>query len=355
MSFFRLCKRAAALLLCAAFVLVLPLTPVQAADGKSAHDILSGPVPDAAVVATLLDGETVTLLRNVAGGWSFVRLADGSVGYCPSDCLRELPDGAVSSALSIVKTRSSLSLYAKADTSSTVLDVLPANLYLKALSDESDGYCLVETASGKRGYLNASGLERVSAVRATLCTRPKLSARGAVTEEEAEAKLQELSSFFLDGLYWNHHPDLDADPADTLFEVTSTPCDHTNEGYAYCNYYVDGPEVLSEKYGTLTQCMGYCSLLSDLVFGTDAPITFHFDLDRIRVGDQLRFRDYEHSVLVAEILENADGTRSYRLTEVNKDYETCEIDWDRVVTKIDLLSLGDEITVITRYPVEESQ
>lgn len=351
-------KRVAAAALSAVVLGTSAAPNVYAASGDSdeTYTVHSGPNLSSETVYTASRGETVTVQCSVGGGWLRVCTADGVLGYCPSDELRAVPVeeavGGNAPVSQTVTTRAAANLYAGPDASSAVLALLPAHLEVEPVQ-ENGGFVLVGTSSGLRGYVRDSLLDRADAYPASFCTRPKLTAGGAVTEEEAQARLEALSEYFLDGLYWNHYPDANALPADTLFDLTATPCSHIQNGEVYCNVYADAPETLISECGTLNQCMGYCALLSDLVFGTDAPIRVHRDLDQIRVGDHLRLRDYEHSMLVTAIRRGRDGALKYSITEVNRDYETCEIDWDRTVTIRELLALGDDIRVFTRYPETE--
>ena len=59
--------------------------------------------------------------------------------------------------------------------------------------------------------------------------------------------------------------------------------------------------ISSPQYGDETQCLGYASIISDLLFGYDAPITEFYDFDELRIGDHIRMGWYEHSMIVTDI------------------------------------------------------
>ena len=103
-------------------------------------------------------------------------------------------------------------------------------------------------------------------------------------------------------------------------------------------------DLFSEFSGI--QCFGYASLLSDLLFGVDAPISEHRDIERIRVGDHIRFLNAEHSVIVTEIGRDENDMVYVCVTECNADYENCRISWGRRITKAELTNM----CVYTRYP-----
>ncbi|MEG1427543.1 MAG: hypothetical protein RSC76_07630 [Oscillospiraceae bacterium] len=112
-------------------------------------------------------------------------------------------------------------------------------------------------------------------------------------------------------------------------------------GYEYCNEYDSGTMDLFD-YGDNIQCLGFASMISDFLFGKNAPFTEFYDFADLRVGDHIRLLEYEHSMIVTEI---DDGT--LHIAECNYDYENCQIDWERVVTEDDLSEYACEF--ITRY------
>lgn len=108
--------------------------------------------------------------------------------------------------------------------------------------------------------------------------------------------------------------------------VTDTPCNHSVYGYGNCNIYNGLMDDFFPQYEDETQCLGYASLISDLLFGYDAPITEFYDFDELRIGDHIRMGWYEHSMIVTDIDWDTD---TITVTEVNVDYENCQISWGR--------------------------
>ena len=105
-------------------------------------------------------------------------------------------------------------------------------------------------------------------------------------------------------------------------------------------------------YGIGMQCLGYVGLLSDLTFGTDAPIYSHGNFDKVRPGDHVRLVLWDHSMLVTRVCKDENGRTYFYATDVNADYDTCMTQWERKFTKEELRRLGDYVCVYTRYPQE---
>ena len=100
------------------------------------------------------------------------------------------------------------------------------------------------------------------------------------------------------------------------------------------------------QYEDEMQCLGYASIISDLLFGYDAPITEFYDFDKLRIGDHIRMGWYEHSMIVTDIDWDTD---TITVTEVNADYENCQISWGRQITRSELLGMEGDLTYYTRY------
>ena len=170
-----------------------------------------------------------------------------------------------------------------------------------------------------------------------------IAARGDTAAPGISEKLAVLESIFEDGRFWNHTDETSwMDPA---LSITDTPCAHSADGTDTCNTYKGALLAEFPEFSGI-QCFGYASLLSDLLFGTEAPVTIHYDFDRVRVGDHIRLIDLEHSVLVTETGTQADGSRYVRVTEVNADYESCKIAWGRTITEDELYGTAE---ILTRY------
>lgn len=174
----------------------------------------------------------------------------------------------------------------------------------------------------------------------------KLSAND--TEEtwvlmSVEKKLDILREVFPSEKYWNHR-EMSA-PGDTFLCVSDAACDHSQNGYRYCNQYQGAMRILFPDYSGV-QCFGYASLISDLLFGADAPVSEHQDIDRIQVGDHIRFLFDEHSVIVTGVERDEEGCVLYiYVTECNSDYENCRILWGRQIPREGLIN----IRICTRY------
>ena len=139
-------------------------------------------------------------------------------------------------------------------------------------------------------------------------------------EEEFNNKIAKLQQKYPKGYYWNH-----AGNGKNL-GVTTTPCDHKN-GKCYCNVY-DSKSTKACGFKVGRQCAGFASLLSDEVFGKDAPVRIFYNYDEIRVGDQARINNNSHTVFIIE------KTDDYVVVaECNADYKTCVINWGRKIPR----------------------
>ena len=340
--------------LCALFLsalLFVQSTPVSAA-GSDAHTLYTGPSEHAAAVGTFSDGETVTLLRQVNTVWSRIRLADGTVGYCDASLLGTLFTEHEPSPTDTYKTTRAVQILSSPETDAPVLGVLPQNTVLPYADDMENGFIFIRLENGLLGYLPADAVTPQYEQPAAVRTTPKLAAHtGITTETEAAARLTELSAYFQNGRYWNCLGTGLSQSADNLFCVTDTPCAHPSHGYSYCNIYTSS---MSRKmgYGQGMQCLGYVGLLSDLTFGTEAPVTVHSDFEKLRVGDHIRLVLWDHSMLVTKVCKDENDRTYVYVTEVNADYDTCRIDWGRKFTQDDLRRLGDYVEIYTRYPTE---
>lgn len=161
-----------------------------------------------------------------------------------------------------------------------------------------------------------------------------------ITEEEAAATLESLRDTFPEGSYWNHVGVEDWDE----FTVTDSPCQHDLYWDAYCNTYTGGLQELFPQFEPMEQCLGFAALLSDLVFGEDAPVSTFTDYTQLRVGDNIRLELTEHSMVVLTV----DG-EGITVVECNSDYEHCRISWDRFLSWDDLAATRYEMERITRY------
>lgn len=164
-------------------------------------------------------------------------------------------------------------------------------------------------------------------------------AAAPLTASDAADRLYALRDKFPDSAYWNH---MGTEGDASIFNITDTPCDHDLYGEMYCNGYNGVTCEFFPEYGNEVQCLAYASLLQDLVFGSDAPMTEYSDVTAALPGDHIRLVTLEHSVVV---LEN-DGD-ALTVTEVNRDYDDCRIDWGRTLWFDELY--GIELRCFTRY------
>lgn len=167
---------------------------------------------------------------------------------------------------------------------------------------------------------------------------------GFSLQNNIEECLKELEEKFPSGSYWNHRGADTKDEVATWELTTDIPCDHSTYGDTYCNRYNGATKELFPNYDYQTQCLGFSSMLSDQLFGVDAPIRVFRDFDKLRVGDQIRLTGSWHSMVV--IKKENDYVC---VAECDEDYITCEISWGRKLSRSDLEVYGEEIEYITRY------
>lgn len=220
---------------------------------------------------------------------------------------------------------------------------------------------LLESAQGEEESETEAGVSQaalreeaaLSAVSSAVESAPEESSQEAmdfafsyyeepqpITEEEAAATLESLRDTFPEGSYWNHVGVEDWDE----FTVTDSPCQHDLYWDAYCNTYTGGIQELFPQFEPMEQCLGFAALLSDLVFGEDAPVSTFTDYTQLRVGDHIRLELTEHSMVVLTV----DG-EGITVVECNSDYEHCRISWDRFLSWDDLAATSYEMECITRY------
>ncbi len=156
-------------------------------------------------------------------------------------------------------------------------------------------------------------------------------------------KLAELQKRFPHGKYWNHRSAGITGGKESWETVTNTPCNHAAFGTYYCNTYLGASSVPVIGSASSRQCLGFASMLSDQLFGKDAPVRTFRDFDQLRIGDHVRLRSPIHSMVVIE--KSAD---SISVAEVNADFSSCKITWGRKISRQALE--GGNFLCITRYP-----
>ena len=106
---------------------------------------------------------------------------------------------------------------------------------------------------------------------------------------------------------------------------------HNEYGERYCNAYYGKSDDVYPYEATSVQCRGFASLLSDLVFGEDAPVRVFENYDELRIGDQARIDGDYHSVFII------DKTDEYVIVaECNEDLKSCKISWGRKIMREDM-------------------
>lgn len=236
-------------------------------------------------------------------------------------------------------------LYSAPDGASAVADSVPAGRELRVIATEdplwysliSDDAAAVLKDEDTLGYLYGEQLHRLDETGGT--------AAQSMFAEYAAERFAQLQEDFPEGKYWNHMGMDLPFGEETPFIVTDIPCDHYENGEYYCNFYNGKTEELFYS-STLCECLGFASLLSDQVFGTEPALHVHYDYDLLRVGDHIRLEEYEHSMTVVE--KNDDYVV---VAEVNQDYNDCLISWSRRITRWELLDLSWDSEYISRYPL----
>lgn len=73
-------------------------------------------------------------------------------------------------------------------------------------------------------------------------------------------------------------------------------------------------------------------MVSDIFHGKETPYTTHSDVEAIKVGDVIRLTKATHSVVVIGVTDS-----TITVLEVNGDWNTCKIEWDRIIDKSNLM------------------
>ena len=182
--------------------------------------------------------------------------------------------------------------------------------------------------AAKERILPAGEVEDTAELVDAYSSVPLFVSSGNLAEQGVQTRLELLEDYFPNGMYWNHvGVDTSEMTADEIAMcVTDTPCNHSVYGYGNCNIYNGLMDDFFPQYGDEMQCLGYASIISDLLFGYDAPVTEFYDIDELRIGDHIRMGWYEHSMIVTDIDWDTD---TITVTEVNADYENCQISWGR--------------------------
>ncbi len=131
-----------------------------------------------------------------------------------------------------------------------------------------------------------------------------------ITEANIKAMLDELKEQYPDGMEWSEDPKFD--------------------------HY-------SPKFGN-GGCLSFAAIMSDTIFGEDAPLTKHSNLANVKIGDVIWKKNsntgYEHVVVVVGVTDKVIYTCSGNMGDM--------VAWDVTERRIDLAEIP-ELTIYTRY------
>ena len=154
--------------------------------------------------------------------------------------------------------------------------------------------------------------------------------------ERTQVTLSDLRAKFPAGKYWNHHGG-----SNNPDGYSDTPCAHV---HGDCNFY---GACGCNSFDSAIQCLGYAYKLGYDYYGTSVKTWPKvYNLDSVKPGDVLRYRDDRHSVFVTAV---TDTTITY--TDCNSDRH-CLIRWDVTVSRADLARLLTHVSVAPYAAVE---
>lgn len=142
-------------------------------------------------------------------------------------------------------------------------------------------------------------------------------------------KLALLKTLFPEGFYWNNKDSSSVNSGDAAcLRISKSQCIHSGYGTSRCNGY-SGVLANFFNFGSYNiQCLGFASMISDILYGKDAKVVEFSDYNALEVGDTVRLLAYDHSAVVIE------KTDSYiTVAESNRDYEHCKITWGRQINR----------------------
>ena len=235
-----------------------------------------------------------------------------------------------------------------ADDEQMEMYIYDAGINEESEAEEASEMDAASSYAAKERILPADEVKDAAELVDAYSSVPLFVSSGDLAEQSVQTRLELLEDYFPNGMYWNHvGVDTSEMTADEIAMcVTDMPCNHSVNGYENCNVYIGLIDDFFPQYGDEMQCLGYASLISDLLFGYDAPITEFYDFDELRIGDHIRMGWYEHSMIVTDIDWDTD---TITVTEVNADYENCQISWGRQITRSELLGMEGDLTYYTRY------
>lgn len=124
--------------------------------------------------------------------------------------------------------------------------------------------------AAKERILPAGEVEDTAELVDAYSSVPLFVSSGNLAEQGVQTRLELLEDYFPNGMYWNHiGVDTSEMTADEIAMcVTDTPCNHSVYGYGNCNIYNGLMDDFFPQYGDETQCLGYASIISDLLSAT---------------------------------------------------------------------------------------
>ena len=235
-----------------------------------------------------------------------------------------------------------------ADDEQMEMYIYDAGINEESEAEEASEMDAASSYAAKERILPADEVKDAAELVDAYSSVPLFVSSSDLAEQSVQTRLELLEDYFPNSMYWNHvGVDTSEMTADEIAMcVTDMPCNHSANGYENCNVYIGLIDDFFPQYGDEMQCLGYASLISDLLFGYDAPITEFYDFDELRIGDHIRMGWYEHSMIVTDIDWDTD---TITVTEVNADYENCQISWGRQITRSELLGMEGDLTYYTRY------
>lgn len=347
------------IMLCLVFPMVAGDVSGNSVIIETSAKLYEEPSWSAKALATLYPGTEATALETLAGGWRKLKTDEGLTGY-----IAPAPNTADVAAMEIAPTPTTppppinpipytlncaAALFRQPSTSSGVLRHLSSGDKLELTGDKTDTMVRVRLEDGLIGFLDQvvvgeEMLKELTLVNNELAAPKNVS--NLFSEENMalgfEEKLELLRELFPNKKYWNSVgidlSGLSQEWAATI--TTDWPCDHSYNGCRFCHQYNGATLKLFDPEINI-QCLGFASMISDFLFGKDAPISILENPKELRPGDHIRNVDLQHSMVVTAVFSD-----SLRVVQCNSDYDNCQILWDEKLSFEDLE--GYELMLISR-------
>lgn len=190
-------------------------------------------------------------------------------------------------------------------------------------------YMLSPISNGKAQIIyNVSGGYKIGWIYATTVSAPSID----FTAEQRK---------FPNGKYWCHKPGTANNPDG----YSSTPCTCTKHGGGHTNNDLITGSCGCNSYDGAIQCMGFARKVGKDLFGSSPRYwtrsTSTSDVDRLRAGDYIRFKNNGHSAIVI----SKDSTNIY-VVECNRDGK-CGIKWGGSYS---ISNVKNTLTEIRKHP-----